>query len=142
MRLSAITMLKGGGSVFGQHPSAEQDGLFKVPVESQADYRLTEETFLQYINTRFRIQISPLTAVNLELIRVSRRAPSSSAKPAKTPKLDCFSVVFRGPSKTALESKTYQVEHNQMGAFDLFIGPVNEHSKQRLYEAVFNRLEQ
>ncbi|MFY9607463.1 MAG: twin-arginine translocation signal domain-containing protein [Blastocatellia bacterium] len=142
MGISAVTMLKGVGRVFGQQQNAEQEGLFKVPVESQADYRLTEETFSQYINTKFRIQISPLNAVNLKLIKVRRRQPPSHVKTAETVKLDCYSVVFRGPRGLVLESKTYQVEHDQIGAFELFIAPVNDHKNERRYEAVFNRLEQ
>ena len=141
MGISAATVVKGVGSVIGRQKSAEQEGLFEVPVESQADDRLTEETFSQYINTKFRIFTSSRGAVDLLLISVSRRASSSSMKSATTRTLDCYSVVFRGPSRSAVESKTYRVEHDQMGVFDLFIAPVDDHKKQRRYEAVFNRLD-
>jgi hypothetical protein len=142
MGISAVTVLKGAGRVLGQQKSAEREELFKVPDESQPDFRLTEETFSQYINTKFRIYTAHLGAVDLELISVRRRAQSSSVKSSTAPTLNCFSVVFRGPRRSALESKTYRVEHDQMGVFDLFIAPVNDHKKQRHYEAVFNRLEQ
>jgi hypothetical protein len=142
MGLSAVAALKGAISVFGQQASFEQDRLFKLPDESQADERLTEETFSRYVSTTFRIYTSPLTAINVELIKVSRRESPASEGSAKTPELDCFSVVFRGPRKLALQSRTYRVEHDQMGAFDLFITPVDDHKKQRRYQAVFNRVKQ
>jgi hypothetical protein len=141
MGISAVTVLKGAGRVLGQQKSYEREELFRVPDESQPDFRLTEETFSQYINTKFRIYTAHLGAVDLELISVRRRAQSSSVKSSTAP-TNCFSVVFRGPRRWALESKTYRVEHDQMGVFDLFIAPVNDHKKQRHYEAVFNLLEQ
>lgn len=145
MGLSGVAALR-GASVFGQQAAVERPGLFTIPDGNQhAEIDLSEETFSRYVNTKFRIYTSPLTAIDLELIKVSRREPPSSekaAKSAKTPKLDCFSVVFRGPRKQALESRTYRVEHDQMGAFDLFITPVDDHKKQRRYQAVFNRVEQ
>lgn len=141
--LSATTMLKGAARVFGQQTDGAQPGLFKPPVESQTELtHLTEANFSLYLHTKFRISTSPLTAINLELIKVTRREASSSLKSAKTPKLDCFSVIFRGPNNIALESRTYRVVHDQMGAFDLFIAPVDDRKKQRRYQAVFNRVEQ
>lgn len=148
MGLSGITVLKSAARVFGQHPGATQEGLFAVPVESQAETTpLTEMTFSAQVGTRFRIYTSPLTAISLELIKVTRREPpskdqSDNDRSAKTPQLEGFSVVFRGPRRIPLQSRTYRVQHDQMGAFDLFITPVNDHKKQRFYEAVFNRVVQ
>ena len=142
MGLSAFAALRGAASVFGQEAAAQQPWLFKIPDEGQTEIdRLSEETFSRYISTEFRIYTSPLTAINVELIKVIRWEAVASEKPVKTPKLDCFSVVFRGPRKPALESRTYRVEHVLMGAFDLFLTPVDDHRKQRRYQAVFNRVE-
>ena len=143
MGLSAAAALKGATTVFGQQADGARSGLFRIPDDSQAEiYRLSEDTFSRYIGTTFRIRTSPFTAINLELIKVTRRelSPSDSEKAAKTPEVDCFSVVFRGPRKLPLESRTYRIEHDQMGAFDLFIAPVDDHKKQRHYQAVFNRV--
>lgn len=143
MSLSAVTALRGATNVFGQQTDISTPGLFKIPDESQTEIiSLSEETFSRYVGTSFRIYTSPLTAINLELIKVSRRDSTSPEKSAKTPEVDCFSVVFRGPRKLALESRTYRVEHGQMGVFDLFIAPVDDHKKQRRYQAVFNRVKQ
>jgi hypothetical protein len=139
----AVIPLRRIASAFGQQSVADE-GLFKVPIESQTDQlnSWTEETFLPFVNTRFRIYASPLRATNLKLIKVGRREPASTEKSAKTAKLDCFWVLFRGPRSRPLEAGTYKVEHDQMGSFDLFISPVNDHNTDRLYQAVFSRLQQ
>ena len=137
--LSAVVPLKSVLTVFGQQAGTEQQGLFKVPDEIQVDERLTEETFSRYLNSQFRLYTSPLTAINLELINVKHWDSTSTEHAAKAAKLDSFSVLFRGPRRTALESKTYRITHDQMGTFDLFISPVNDRKNERLYQAVFNR---
>jgi hypothetical protein len=55
---------------------------------------------------------------------------------------DCFSLVFRGSSEAALEQRTYQVEHETLGNFPLFLvplGPSDDGAQE--FEAVVNRLE-
>ena len=137
--LAAVIPLNCIVNVFGQQAGPAQEGLFKIPAESQADERLTEETFSRYLNTKFLIYTSPLTAIGLELIEVKQWDATSTKKAETAAKLDSFSVLFRGPRKTALESRTYRISHDQIGTFDLFISPVNDRKKERLYQAVFNR---
>jgi hypothetical protein len=139
--VSAIIPLETVTSVFGQHSGANQDGLFKVPIESRIDEQLTEDTFSRHLYSTFRIYTTPLTSIDLELVNVQRRE-ITSAKHARSAKVDAFSVLFRGPQKFVLESRTYRITHDQMGTFDLFISSVNDGKKERLYEAVFNRLQQ
>ena len=138
--LSAVIPLKSVVSVLGQQAGTEPTGLFKVPVESQADDLLTEDNFSRQLYSKFQIYTSPLTSIDLQLIDVTHLDASfTKDTAARAPKLDSFSVLFRGPRKTALESRTYRITHDQMGTFDLFISPVNDNKKQRLYQAVFNR---
>lgn len=51
--LSAVIPLNSVTRILAQQAGVE--GLFKVPVESQADERWTEENFSRYVNTRFLI---------------------------------------------------------------------------------------
>jgi len=129
-------------SAFARQPGVGQQELFRIPAGSHADPLdiLTEETFSWYVNTKFRVYTSPLTVINLELIKVKRWERPSQPNPANAAQLDCFSVVFRGPRNVALESRTYRVEHDQMGSFDIFISPVDDRKKLRRYQAVFNRV--
>jgi hypothetical protein len=139
--VSAIIPLENVVNVFGQQAGSNQDGLFKIPIESRIDERLTEDAFSRHLYSTFRIYTSLLTAIDLQLVNVKRRE-TTSAKHARPAKVDSFSVLFRGPQKSALESRIYRITHDQMGTFDLFISAVNDSKNERLYEAVFNRFSQ
>ena len=142
--LFVIVPLKSVVSVFAQQATADRPDLFRIPIESQTDplNSLTEETLSGYLNTRFQVHTSSARAINLELIKVEGWRPTSAvAKSANAANLECFSALFRGPRRRALESGTYKITHDQLGAFELFITPVNDHKKEQLYEAVFNRLQ-
>jgi hypothetical protein len=125
-------------SVFAQEPDTVQHRQFKVPPEIVPDERLTEENFSKYLYSEFRFSTSPFTAVSLQLVNVKRWEAQDTPQAQKIP-LDSFSVLFKCPPKTALESKIYQVTHDGMGTFELFISPVNDRKTQRIYQAVFNR---
>jgi uncharacterized protein DUF6916 len=140
--LFAVVSLKNVVSVFGQQAESERRDLFSIPIESQTDplNALTEETLLGYLNTRFRVHTSYGGVINLVLIKVTGWQPTSAARELNTPELECFSALFRGPRLRVVESGTYRIKHDQLGEFEFFITPVNDHTKQQLYEAVFNRL--
>jgi hypothetical protein len=54
---------------------------------------------------------------------------------------DSFSIFFEGPAGAPLAQDTYELHHPSLGAFPVFLSPVDlsDGSSQR-YEAVFNRL--
>jgi hypothetical protein len=140
--LFTIIGLRSVVSVIAQQAEADKQGLFGIPIESQTDplNSLTEEILSGYLNTRFQVHTSSATTITLELIKVTGWQPTSPAKSANVPNLDCFSALFRGPRRKALASGTYRLTHDQLGDFELFMTPVNDHTKQQVYEAVFNRL--
>ena len=139
--IATVIPLKGVVSVFGQQTGTNPEALFKIPAESVPDERLTEEAFSRHLYSKFRIYTTLVTVIDLELINVKRWDTTATKHESKTVKLDSFSVLFRGPQATAIESRTYRITHDQMGTFDLFISPVNDRKKERLYQAVFNRLQ-
>jgi hypothetical protein len=49
-----------------------------------------------------------------------------------------FAVAFRGPVDPPLPQDTYRLEHDGLGALDLFIVPVGRDEAGTDYEAVFN----
>jgi len=124
-----------------QEESSRPKELFKVPSEAQADERLTEDNFSRHLYSSFLIYTSPLTAIRLQMVKVKHRDADSKKIASKHVKIDSFSVLFRGPRDTPLESRIYRVVHDQFGTFDLFISPVNDSIKGRTYEAVFNRIQ-
>ena len=48
-----------------------------------------------------------------------------------------FSLLFRGPGNLQLPQRTYRIEHDPMGTFDLFIVPLGPDDQGFRYEAIF-----
>jgi len=95
-----------------------------------ADFQHAE--FLKHLNTKFRIRLNESEAVEAELTAVSEHLLS--------PRQERFSVVFRAPNETFLGQGMRPFQHDEMGAFDLFIVPIERDDEGTYYEAVFNRL--
>jgi len=91
----------------------------------------TKEDFAEHVNTKFRIPLQPSGAVELELVEV--------VSTLSTPRQEQFSIFFRGPANLYLPQMTYHMEHDALGALDLFIVPVGHGPEGFQYEAVFNR---
>ena len=86
-------------------------------------------TFSEHVNTPFRVNYGSAT-MDLELTEVSDYSDDHQIR---------FSLVFRGPHEPLLPQQIYPFEHDQLGAFDLFIVPVGRDEEGLQYEAVFNR---
>ena len=56
--------------------------------------------------------------------------------------MERFSAFFRGPGDRYLRQKVYSFEHEQMGAFEIFLVPVSQDQNDYRYEAVFNYFKQ
>jgi hypothetical protein len=93
---------------------------------------LTRGAFEPHVGTRFRL--SRPAAVELELAEV-RDLGVAAGDPGRS-----FVVLFRGPGDAPLAQGTYEVEHDSLGAFALFLVPVGVDERGVQYEAVFNRL--
>lgn len=93
---------------------------------------LEHEEFSKHLNTKFRIQISETESVEAELTEVSEL--STAGGQAR------FAITFRTPNQPFLGQTLRQIEHDQMGTFQLLIVPVEQDAQGTNYEAVFNRL--
>jgi hypothetical protein len=82
------------------------------------------------LKTTFRIPLESPSVAELELIEV--------VETTATPRQQQFSLFFRGPLEYLLPQGTYHMEHEKMGAIDLFIVPVGREQDGFRYEAVFN----
>lgn len=49
-----------------------------------------------------------------------------------------FSLVFRNSSALLFPQQTYRLQHEQVGAFDIFMVPVARDRDGFLYQAIFN----
>jgi hypothetical protein len=94
--------------------------------------QFTKEAFSENLNTKFRIPLQPSGVVELELTEV--------VSTISTPRQEQFSILLRGPLNIYLPQMTYRMEHDRLGALDLFIVPVGKDEGGFRYEAVFNRL--
>jgi len=95
---------------------------------------LTEKEFSRHVNTKFLVQAPQ--SVELELVEV--KGYKHKDAPGEQGGMERFSVFFRGPEEVLLTQATYDVAHEQMGEFHIFIVPVGRHETGFRYEAVFN----
>ncbi len=93
---------------------------------------LTHQAFLERLDDEFRLHAEGMEPVELTLTQVGDLK--------KTKSQEIFSIVFRGPSGAVLPQRIYRLEHETMGAFDLFLVPIEKNKEGIFYEAVFNRL--
>jgi hypothetical protein len=94
--------------------------------------QLTEKEFSKHLNTKFRI--AGEEPIELELTEVK----GYLSKPNEETGMERFSAYFYGPSDRYLRQASYPLEHEVMGAFDLFLVPIARDEKGLRYEAVFN----
>ncbi len=95
----------------------------------------TIETFSGHLGGTFRIYAGSGEPLELELISATGLggSPEGGASGRRQP----FSIVFRGPGDILLPQRTYWVEHEQIGSFDLFLVPIGPDEKGLCYEAIF-----
>ena len=87
---------------------------------------LTAADFAALRGDRFRIAPGDASPFDVELVEVTEipREPGGRAP---------FSIVFRGGPRPPLPQRIYRVEHEQLGAIEIFLVPI---ASER-YEAVF-----
>jgi len=94
---------------------------------------LTEKEFSQHLNSKFQLKL-PDRELQLELVEV-KGYPSG---PNEQGGMERFSIFFTGPGDIKLPQHVYQLDHERMGEFEIFLVPVSGDAKGFRYEAVFN----
>ena len=96
--------------------------------------KLQSADFFPHLNETFCIKLDGVTEpIALELVQITG-AGSRSRPEAKQP----FSLLFLGPvSQQYLVQHIYRLEHEQMGALDLFLVPLGPEEGRMRYEAIF-----
>lgn len=113
----------------------------KVSPEQLGYY--TESSFAPYVNTQFRVYLSPSSTRGLKLVEVSdylSTLPLSLTR-GNSSKIECFSLLMTVPPGRHFDQDTYLIEHEALGTFYLFMVPVNQPGKTALdyYEAIIYR---
>jgi hypothetical protein len=90
---------------------------------------LTHETFAARIGEPFAIAEPAALDLLLEEANLGTEAPDAPRQP--------FSLVFRGPPQPLLPQRIYRLEHEALGALEIFIVPISCDAGGARYEAVF-----
>ncbi len=93
---------------------------------------LTPASFTEHLNSCFRIDLGEggQLEVKLYAVELHEAHPGPRAQP--------FSVHFRGPQRAVLQQQIYRLEHEQMGALEIFLVTIGPDADGMRYEAVFN----
>jgi hypothetical protein len=98
--------------------------------------QFTVTSFNECLGTRFRLHYGSASPLEAELIEVAP-LPSRPA-PKGVDRREPFSLVFRAAGTSHLPQKIYQVEHEKLGTFDLFLVPIGPDQEGMTYQAIFN----
>jgi hypothetical protein len=94
---------------------------------------LTQQEFSKHLNSKFNLDLDG-RHVQLELSEVKAYLPHEHEQQG----LERFSAFFDGPGDAYLPQATYQLAHDQMGNFEIFLVPLSGNQQGYRYEAVFN----
>jgi hypothetical protein len=95
---------------------------------------LTEESFAENLNTKFRVRVEAPRPVELELVEIK----SYNAGPNEHQGMERFSLYLYGPADIYLPQSIYTLEHERMGEIELFLVPIGLDARGYRYEIVFN----
>lgn len=95
--------------------------------------RLTIASLSEQLNTKLRLTVEPEQIVEVELVEVQTHGDVAG-------QTERFSAIFRGPLDQFVPQRTYAMEHEELGSFELFIVPIRKDEEGFYYEAVFNRV--
>ncbi len=94
--------------------------------------KLNSKNFSEHVNSEFKVQGPNGQPLSLRLMQVTDRDLG--------PRIEQFSLLFRGPQAPLLEQRIYRLQHEKLGELNLFLVPVGMEAEGAVYECVFNRL--
>jgi hypothetical protein len=94
---------------------------------------LTEGDFAKHVGSKFLVNLDQ-QALELELVEVK----SYLSSPTDQAGMERFSLFFRGPREIQLPQRSHVLNHESMGATEIFLVPIAVDDQGFRYEAVFN----
>jgi hypothetical protein len=95
--------------------------------------------FEPYVGDVFRVRAGKQT-IDLKLVALENSQPvSPGITTGNIARTDCFSLRFETSKRLSARSRIHNLNHRQIGSFDLFMAPSQEGSKF-LHTAVINQL--
>lgn len=95
-------------------------------------YTLNSKSFAEHLHSTFKVQAGNAAPLTLELIEVN--------EPPSPPRIELFSLLFRGPVAPRLQQQTHRFKHEKLGALDPFLTVVGADEAGPSYEVIFHRL--
>jgi hypothetical protein len=105
---------------------------------------LNSKVFREQLHTQFKVHAGGQPLL-LELVEVAERDDSPMPQQAKSgtaggpAQTEFFSLHFRGPVNPQLAQQIHRLEHERLGAFEIFLTPISADGQGTVYEAVFHR---
>jgi uncharacterized protein DUF6916 len=96
----------------------------------------SRNSFAEQLHTIFYLHVEGRESVPLELYEVSE-----PLDPKRSPGMEQFSLLFRGPRVPFYPQGVYTLEHKDLGTGELFIVPVGPDSHGMCYQVVLSRVE-
>ena len=97
-----------------------------TPLES-----LNAAAFREQLRGKFNVNVGNGRLIALELVEVTESDPS--------PNIELFSLLFHGPLQPRLNQQIHRLEHEKLGAFEIFLTAIAEENNRTIYESVFHR---
>jgi hypothetical protein len=91
---------------------------------------LSHAMFAARVGEPFAITGPATLELSLEEANLGAEPPDAGRRP--------FSLIFRGPQRPLLAQQIYRMEHEALGALEIFIVPVSCDASGARYEAVFS----
>ena len=90
------------------------------------------DTFAGLLGDPFHLRLGPEETLELSLAEAAQtgEAPNPGGRAP-------FALAFRGPPTPILPQRIYALEHADLGAFELFLVPLEPDAAGTRYEAVF-----
>lgn len=83
------------------------------------------------MHSKFNVNAGNGSVIPLELIEVTESDPS--------PKIELFTLQFQGPLRPRLNQQIHRLEHEALGACEIFLTAIAEQDNSTIYESVFHR---
>lgn len=97
---------------------------------------VTLDTFVARVGETFRVSLEG-GVHELVLVAVERPGEDATEAARRAGLREPFSILFRGPGDALLPQRIYRLEHEELGALELFLVPIGPDGTGLLYEAVF-----
>jgi hypothetical protein len=92
----------------------------------------TLDQFTPVVDSKFLMHYGDARTAELTLV--------SATDVGSSPRQVQFSLVFQGPTDAPRFQSIFRLDHETLGALDLFLVPIGQNETGLQYEAIFNRI--